>query len=216
MKIYGCADNTLSDHLKCIIKQGDVAVVAKLPEGYSDSLQHNWTNPFADDSPGSIFQKGGGLLQLFTGTTATGFLQSFLTWEGSEPLVLTLPLRFEAESNPENEVRQPVNYLQRMSAPTFSQDVKELVNDASLEKAAEVITSKKDNLKAGVLGNKIPSSVSIKIGRNLILKGCVIESVEREDPMKYSTDGLPLIQTVTLNVRTKSTLDSQDLSQIIR
>ncbi|MCP4752650.1 MAG: hypothetical protein GY866_17325 [Proteobacteria bacterium] len=211
MDIYGCMDNTLSDHLKCIVKQGDIAVVGKLPEGYSSSLQHNWESPFQDDSPGSIFQKGSAMLQVFTGKTMKGFMNSFLTWEGSEQKSLNIPLFFEAEHDPDREVRRAVNYLEAMSSPRFSQEVKDLVDNASSDAALNLVMSKLSGAKKGELGNRIPQTVSIKIGRNVILRKCVFETVDVEDPMIYSSDGLPLQMTVTLPVRTRSTLDATDI-----
>ena len=210
-EIYGCSDNSLSQHLKCYIQQGLVTVVGKLPEGYSKSLQHNWNSPFEDDSPGSIFQKAGAALQLTTGKTMKGFLNSFLTWEGSEPMQLSVPLFFEAENNPENEVRQAVRHLEMMSSPTFSEGIKALVDSPSIKGAIELATSKFKDAKKGEIANRIPQGVSVNIGRRLLLQKCVIESIEIEDPMIYSSDGLPLQLTCTMNIKTRSTLDTTDI-----
>lgn len=211
MQIYGCQDDSLSDHLKCIVKQGEIAVIGKLPEGYSKSLQHNWNAPFQDDSPGSVFQKAGAAIQMFSGNTMKGFMNSFLTWEGSEPMSIMIPLFFEAERDPNTEVRLAVNYLESMSSPQFSQEIKDLVDSPSAQGAIDLITSKYQNLKGGDIGNRIPQTISIKIGRNVILRKCVIESVEVEDPMILSEDGIQLQMTCTLNVRTRSTLDTVDI-----
>ncbi|MBU2648428.1 hypothetical protein KKI24_27225 [bacterium] len=208
---YGCLDNSLSKHLKCYIKQGLVTVIGKLPEGYSKSLQHNWNSPFSDDSPGSVFQKAGAVLQMTTGKTMKGFLNSFLTWEGTEPMQLSIPLFFEAEADPEREVRLAVMHLEAMSSPTFSKEVKNFLKSPSVKGAIELAGSKFDEAAKGEIGNRIPQKISINIGRNVILRNCVIESLEVEDPMIYSSEGLPLQQTCTLNVKTRSTLDTTDI-----
>jgi hypothetical protein len=216
MDIYGCQDDTLSDHLKCIVKQGDIAVIGKLPEGYSKSLQHNWEAPFQDDSPGSVFQKAGAAIQMFSGKTMKGFLNSFMTWEGSEAMALAIPLFFEAERDPNSEVRLAVNYLEAMSSPSFSQEIKDLVDNISAKNAIGLLTRKFSNAKGGEIGNRIPQTVSVKIGRNVILQKCVIESIEVEDPMNLETDGIQLQLTCTLNVKTRSTLDTVDILTSIR
>ncbi len=213
MEFYGCMDNSLSDHLKCIIKQGNVAVIGKLPDGYSSTLQHNWINPFAEDSVGSLFPKSASLLQVVTGRTSKGRLNSYLTWEGSESKVVTIPMFFEAESNADKEVRLPAMYLEQMSSPTFNRSESSIDSVTSRWKGFKAVTN--FFMGTSLVGDKVPRMISIKIGKNLILRNCVIESVEKEDPMKYSAEGLPLQMMVTLVIKTRSTLDTSDINNSI-
>ena len=219
MLFYGCdKDTSLSKHLKCIIKQDQVSVVGKLPEGYTTNLQHNWISPFEQDTAGSVFPKVSALIQATTDTTSKGRLNTFLTWEGSEPRTVTIPLFFEAEKDPEREVQQAVIQLEKMSAPKFArtmESVQSITTDLSFDKqsakaVADYISS------TNITGNQIPKMIAINIGRNLMLKNCVIESVEREDPMIYSQDGLPLQMSVTLVVKTRTTLDTTDILKSIQ
>ncbi len=218
MDFYGCdKDLSLSEHLKCTIKQGTVAVVGKLPEGYTSSLQHSWISPFDQDTAGSVFPKVSALIQATTGRTSKGRLNSFLTWEGSEPRVVTIPLFFEAENNPDLEVRQPVIQLEKMSSPTFTRSQEDInsitTNLRANENGAKAVAKYIAN--TDIAGNQIPRMISIKIGRNLILQNCIIESLEREDPMIYSKNGLPLQMSVTLVVKTRTTLDTNDILKSI-
>ncbi len=214
LAFYGCKDDSsLSEHLKCVITQGSVAVVGMLPEGYTSTLQHNWISPFEDATVGSVVPVAGDMAQAATGRTSKGRLNTLLTWEGSEPKVITIPLFFEAENNPNTEVRLPAMLLERMSSPTFSRSqaaVDSITKEMTFDKSglANVVKYIKNTKLAGDL---VPQTISIKIGKNLILRNCVIESVEKEDPMRYSVDGLPLQMSVTLVVKTRTTLDTNDI-----
>lgn len=192
MQEFGCKDESISDHLKVYIKQGDITVIGVMPEGFSTQYQNNWVSPFENDSPGSIMQKSAALLQAGTGLTMKGKLNTRLVWEGIMPYQIDLTILFRAVDDPENEVLKATKALEIMAAPTLS-----LLG-----------------ISMSGIDNKVPKSVIAKAGRNLILLDAKIENVNIEDPLRYTSKGIPLELTASMTVKSTMALDLKDLQSL--
>lgn len=119
--VLGNADRDVSDHLKAFISNGAVMVVGLIGEGTSMELVSNWNSPFEGDSLGSLFGKVGGFIQSLTGLTSIVSFASHQIWEGNQPHLFNLALKFYALADPVAEVEAPLAALEGMMLPNINE-----------------------------------------------------------------------------------------------
>jgi hypothetical protein len=150
MGAIGNADRDVSDHLKAFIEGGADMVVGLIGDGTSMEVVANWNSPFEGDSLGSLFAKPAGVIQAGTGMTSLTALASHQVWEGNQPYLFNLVLKFYALADAYAEVEAPIVALEKMMAPDISR-----------------ITP----------GGRIPEPVTVNIGRRTIFLDCVLKSM---------------------------------------
>lgn len=173
--ITGNADTTVSDHLKAWVVGEHVGVVGLIGEGTSLEVVANWNSPFEGDSLGSLFQKPAGLVQAKTGTTSLCALASHQIWEGNQPYLFNLVLKFHAHHDPEQEVETPIRELEKMMAP----DVHQIMP-----------------------GGRIPKPVKINIGRKRLYDQCVLTNMSVPMDKEKDKNGNLIRAEISLQVET--------------
>ncbi|EIA1616174.1 hypothetical protein K6825_004352, partial [Escherichia coli] len=132
-------------------------VVGYIGEGSSVELSSIWQSPFENQSVGGLLggisSAAGSLadtLQTATGVTTKTLFNSMLVWEGQEPPEFNLVIDFMATVNAQLEVNAAINALLKMESP-------ELNNVAPF--------------------GRRPETVTLNIGRNVMLSDVVIKNV---------------------------------------
>jgi hypothetical protein len=148
--IYGNQDKDVSDYLKAFIFGGDALVVGLIGDGTSMEVVSNWNSPFEGDSLASLFEKVEGGIQIATGMTGRTALMSRQIWEGNQPYLFNLVLKFYALKDPMLEVESAIKALEKIMAP---------------------------DVHRYTPGGRIPETVQINIGRNRLYEECVITNM---------------------------------------
>ena len=190
--MLGTNDPTISNHLKAFLRrEAGPTVVGVIGEGSSRELTALWESPFENDTPGSMFAKAGGIVQagalggVGEGMTSKSTLNTTQVWSGTTPLNFNLVLEFYAISEAYNAVQAAVIELEKMAAP-------------EINKATP--------------GGRIPQSVTLRVGKQIIYPECVITNVSRDLDGPISQDGYPLRGTVNLQLQTKTTVNQSDIA----
>jgi hypothetical protein len=168
-----------------------VTVAGVIGEGTSREMTANWTSPFADKSLGSMFASLGGLSQTFTDRTSITTLNSRLIWEGNESHTLNLVLRLYALRDPKKEVMDAIEALEKMASPQL--------NDSPIDYSEGI-------------GGRVPSRVSINIGRCFIWNECVILGVQTPLDKEKNKEGYMIRADVNLQIKTLSMINQSQIS----
>ena len=197
--------DNISQYLKVYITDsanGDF-VVGYIGDGASASVSSEWSPPFSGLDLGSlagqqvgnvlgglaskINEKFGNLVSgginglasnlgnitsLF-GTAMAAQINSAMVWQGQQPPQFTMPIYFLASSNPYREVQLPIRVLQQMCSP---------------------------QLNAALPGGRVPSKVTLDIGRRIKLTNIIIQEVTYELDAPRSSDGYFLQNNVSLQM----------------
>jgi len=187
---YGNKDNKVSPYLKAWVAQMDSqsnirrCVVGVIAPGTSRMIQANWSSPFEQSNLGNIFDKAAALTQMKTGETSITKFSSTQIWEGNRPHSFNLVLLFYAISDALKEVMEPLRELEKMMG--YEEN-------------------------AIMPGGRIPGAVEINIGRNMLVKDCVIESMSVPLDGERTKDGYLVRAEATLNISTKVMLNKNDI-----
>lgn len=182
----GTNDPSISDHLKAFIqREGGPLVAGIIGEGSSRELTALWESPFENDTPGSQFAKAGGIVQVLSDRTSKSSLNTTQVWSGTTPHNFTIVLELYAVANPKAEVQDAVVELEKCAAP---------------------------ELNAHIPGGRIPPTVSLNAGKQIIYPECVITSVSRDLGGPISHDGYPLRGSVTVQLQTQTTVNQTDIA----
>ncbi|NOG32881.1 hypothetical protein HLB35_15915 [Halomonas sp. TBZ9] len=192
--MIGTDDPTISPHLKAYLRrENGPTVVGIIGEGSSRELTALWESPFENDTPGSMFAKLGGIVQAGAlegvgvegGMTSKSILNTTQVWSGTTPHNFNLVLEFYAVSDAYNAVQAALIELEKMAAPEINEKTP---------------------------GGRIPQSVTIRVGKQIIYPECVITSVSRDLDGPISVDGYPLRGTVNLQLQTQTTVNQSDIA----
>ena len=201
---FGNADATVSSYLKAWIAQPDkdskisTCVVGLIGPGTSRSLQANWNSPFEQSNVGSMFEKAGGLIQVASGKTSITTLSSTQIWDGNRPHTFSLVLSFYALKNAYREVMEPLRELEKMMGPNI--------------KAGDVgEKGLMDLIKSAVPGGRIPLPVMLNIGRRMMIRDCVIESMSVPLDGERTKEGYLVRADATLSISTKVMLNKDNI-----
>ncbi len=199
-RTVGNNDPKVSQYLKCWIKQGNTCVVGVIGEGTAKELNANWNSPFEGDSVGSKFSKAGGVLQSGTVTESTNGMTSITTlssrqvWEGNQPHAFPITLSLYALSDPKSEVEDAIMELERMFSPEVN-----------------AISPVGNPVGDGNAVGRVPSSVMVNIGRNVVLNGCVIESMSAPLDGPRSRDGYLMKADIQLMIQSEAMLNRSQI-----
>lgn len=187
MALYGVQDESISEHLKIWVKQGDIQVAGIIGPGTSKTLTAKWNNPLMQSSLGNVpgAANAAALLQASTGNTSLSTLNTVQTWEGNESTTFNLNMIFIAQSDAVNEVMKALQALEEFASPEVN----------SLQP-----------------GGRIPQTVSICIGMKLAITDCVIESISMPLDKERDKDGNLIRAEVTLNVTTKKMKNQSEVA----
>ena len=185
MMTVGTNDPTISDHLKAFIQTDEALIVGIIGEGSSRELTSLWESPFENDTPGSYFSKAAGLAQIETSRTSRGTLNTTQVWSGTTPITFNLTLELYAVSDAFREVQAAVVELEKAISPELLGGITPM--------------------------GRIPATVTVNAGRQIIYPECVITSVSRQLDGPISRDGYPLRGSVTITLQTMTTVNKSDI-----
>ncbi|MCX8980187.1 hypothetical protein NLN92_19460 [Citrobacter portucalensis] len=208
--------DNISPYLKVYItdsQNGDL-VVGYIGDGASASLSSEWTAPFAGVDLGSlagqqlangvaggaqalgnkaggtlgnVISKGGQMLSgglsglagnlgniasLF-GSAMAATINSAMVWQGQQPPQFTMPIYLLAHADPYKEVQLPIRVLEQMASP---------------------------QLNAALPGGRVPSKVTLDIGRRIKLTNVIIQEVTYELDAPRDGNGYFLQNNVSLQM----------------
>lgn len=186
MAVFGIQDNDVSEALKVtIVQAGGDKVVGYIGEGASKSLTVDWNTPLGAESSQS---QTVALLKNATSMTAKNKLSTTLIWDSVQPFAFNLPIYFSAFSDAKREVHDAIIALEEMASPELSKTV-------------------------GF--GSTPKTVSINIGRKILIKEAVIEEVSSELDQPVDSNGFMVRNTVNLTIKPISATNKQDIRKQI-
>lgn len=180
----GNNDSRVSEYLKTWICGEGLAVCGVTGPGTSKEVMANWSSPFEGESLGNKNALAGGSIQMLSEITSITTLNSRQVWNGNQPTKFNIELKFYALQDVAKEVMNPIRALEEMIAPETSQTV-------------------------GT--GRIPGQVAICIGRKVIYKGCVIESMSQPYDKEVYRGGGWIRCTVNLQVSTIAMLNKSEI-----
>ena len=169
-------------------------VVGYIGEGSSAELASLWQSQFEDKAMGSLLgsiseaaSSFASIVQNLSGLTSKSRFNSTLIWEGQQPPEFNLVLDFLATSNAKIEVNDAITTLLKMASPELN-DVAPM--------------------------GRIPETVTINIGRNVLLTGVVIKSVSYQLDAPRTPEGYFTHNTVTLQCSGNTSINRSNISSV--
>lgn len=191
--IVGCQDHSVSPYLKAWIKQGDKVVCGLIGEGTTLTLASNWDSPFEHDNLDSMFQKASGVMQLTTGVSFRTTANSAQVWSGDQPARLSLTLVFVGINDAVVEVEDALTALKEFKSPQSN-----ALNPISLSFDAKE-------------WGRIPSPVSVNIGRNFIYPDMLITDYSEQLGTLTDANGNRLEATIQLSLESRAALNRTEM-----
>lgn len=172
-------------------------VCGVIGEGSSLDMQASWNNPFENSNPGSFFDSIGGLLQLNTDYTSRTLLNSAQVWVGNRPAAVNLSLSLYAISDAAKEVEAAITALKQFYSPEVnsSSPIGDIVNG---------------NASVG----RIPSSVTLNIGRNFIYKDMIITSISEPFDETRDSNGNRLSAMINITMESDRMLNQSEIASL--
>ncbi len=196
---YGVKETQTSSHLKVYVSQAafgnnkQMTVVGYIGEGSSQELQSNWNSPFEGDTIGGMFEKLSGLAQNELNLTTTSRLNSLQVWQGNMPDTQTIAMLFIAHSNAKAEVENAIAALKMMASPELTSG----------------------NPVDGNPFGRPPQSVTIDIGRKLVLTDCKIVSVSSPYDVPKTKAGDRIHALVNITIEPMQMLNKSDYQRTL-
>lgn len=194
IQTLGNNDSSVSERLKVWIMQGSSAVIGLQGEGGSLELDNHWDSLSEFAAEGSVVDKAQGLLQIGTERTKMTNLHSAQVWHGAQPLTMNLNLEFYALSDPVKEVEEAVKTLRKFASPQLN-----AVSPVSYDTGA------------GIELGRIPSAVTVSLGRNIIFPDMLIDSVSESLDGLKDKNGNRVKASVSLVLRSEEVLNRSDI-----
>lgn len=185
MPICGVLDESISPYLKAWVKQGDRMVCGIIGPGTSRTLTSKWDSPLeqSNASSGVSDVVSGSAQAALERTTITQF-SSTQVWQGNMPLKTMLNLIFIAQSNAYEEVMKPLQWLEEFASPGIGSGLD--------------------------IGGRIPATVTINVGRKIIVANCVLESIPIPLDKEKDASGNLIRAEVNLDIQTKVMLTQKE------
>lgn len=202
MIVCGVLDESISTALRAWVKQGDRMVCGIIGPGTSRTLTSKWDSPLENSNLGSnISDKLAGATQALKGTTSITIFSSTQVWQGNMPLKFSLNLIFIAQSNAYEEVMKPLQWLEEFASGEVNGTI-----PVNMDAIKKMFSGGGDN----VLG-RIPGTVTINIGRKIIVPNCVIENITVPLDKERTGDGNLIRAEVQLDIQTKVMLNKSSI-----
>lgn len=200
---YGMKKN--ENYLVRIKQAGGGEVEAFVPETFQLAVNSAFGQPFGQGLNNSTL----GTMSKMFGVALTSQSMTAQIWEGSQPIEITLELELVAESNPKEEVLDPIKKLFAMTMPSRG----------GLGGLLEPPGPKyKDIMIWKAFGGKGPGGVTkqitIRIGTFLLFDNVVIESVNTTFYSMMHESGIPLRAVVAVTFKTFFVQLSDDIPNI--
>ena len=193
----GCRNQHISPFFKCrisginnnaahSISGGGDTVIGLIRSEYTESISSNWISPFEGDTlyNAGKLQK---VTSLVSSSTETAFMASWQTkmdWRGTEPMKVSIPLVFIAESDPESEVHLPVNQLRKWVSPELGSGL-------------------------NIFGSQ-PSTLSLSMCGVIIKPEIIIQSVSVTHKGAVDKNGKETILEVDVEISAKRTINASE------
>lgn len=182
-------------------------VVGVIGQGTSRSLTAKWDAPLEQTNAGSdgAVEKLAGAIQAKSGNTSITTFSTTQIWGGNSPLKFNLVLDFFALYDAQKQVMLPMQRLEEFASP----DVKGYspFEPGFISKLAD------SNTNGGNKTGRIPSRVSINVGRKMIFPECVIESVTMPIDKERDSKGNLIRAQITLDIQTLVMLNRDDVQK---
>jgi len=135
-------------------------------------------------------------------------------WMGTDPLIMRLKLRFEADENARDEVVQPCIGLKKLASPREGPRIK----GKSLKIPVLYPPGPNPVLRGGVAGWGAGEKVSIQIGLGmksfLYFDSVIIKRVEVTYANRFGPDGYPISATANIDFQSYQVLTKKDIDSI--
>lgn len=198
LQVCGVRDDSISSVLKVWIKQDQRCVCGIIGPGTSRTLTAKWDSPLEQTNVGSqgalsTIADGG---QALTGKTTVTTFSSTQIWQGNTPLKFSLNLVLFAQSDAAFEVMTPLQWLEEFASGNVNGTV-------PLDPKAAI------GLTNGSALGRIPDTVTINLGRKIIVPNCVIENITIPLDKEKDKNGNLIRASVQLDIQTKTMLGNQ-------
>ncbi len=218
----------------------DFVISAYLPENYSLQFGSSWATPL-DKTIGEAIAgippangKGTGskivngvrkvapilnIATMIAGGANRFKLQTAHIWQNGQPLSLSIPFHFAANTNTYDDVIRHFRTLSMLASPTEAFGILYPPGPTLLGAAETLIkanlgeikgTSAFDGLK-GLEGTKI----SIQLGQFAYIEPIIIESVDSTIDTINDEDGKPMFMAINVNIKSYYTMSANDIDKMI-
>lgn len=193
-------------------------ISAYLPDTVTMTVASDWSAPFAEATEGKL-----NTLATLFGASLKTRSSTVQTWQGSSPIEVTIPFVLTAESNPRDEIMEPINQLMKLCLPSekngrylppgpnFRNYLRNnATSDSSVDKSIRsMIKATKD---IGAAGERI----TVQIGKFMYFDDVVMLSVTPTfSSQRLHHTGQPLKAEVEITFRKYTTSVKDDLDKII-
>lgn len=183
-------------------EEGYLNIEGYLPESLAINLTASWDSVLKDFLSGADLTKAGGwtgalasgvntIMDLLGTKTAYSQLSTYPTWTGTEPLQFSIPFRFDAVNDTNNDVVEPWVNLMKLVCPTKNGDL--------LRAPGPSITL--DEETKTPLFNK-SRVLSLSIGKFIYIRGVIVTSVSNTLFSKFDVKGRPIQAEADVTLRT--------------
>ena len=169
------------------------AIIAFLPEEITLGVESNW------DASSFKFATLGKITHAAFGTMVQSY---FMTWDGTSPITMNLPLEFRAKKDSWKEVVEPCSKLQKLALPYGSSGTSKI----------SVLRPPGPNPFNESKGDRI----SIRMGRFLQFTNVVLTHVEVMYSSIISRDGHPMKAVANVTFQTSRIITREAFDRIYR
>jgi len=189
--------------------EDNISIRASLPETFEFMSDSDYDTPFSSGIISNARLKL--ITRLTTGSAGATQNMSMQVWQGTNPINLSFPLVFTAESDTDKDVITPIKQLTKLTMPSsvggvlFSPGPRFKKKD-TLDKNAALL----DILSYVELTNLI----SLQIGNFMYFPSVVITSVSQQYDVRLDGRGRPIKATVSVGFRTFFTPTQDDVEKM--
>lgn len=211
-----------------------VEVVAVIQENMNMKVESAWEPVMNVASMAGLANQ---MVQFATKMSLVTKHSSRRIWRGSSPITLSLPLKFQAYSDPRREVVEPCISLQKMALPSQAknENIPFLAPPGPSPFALSGTESTKAPRRLNILQRGVVKAlalppgvgekdvedflrkgeqISVNIGRFMTFKSVIVKEAEVVWGNKYSDSGYPVSAEVMLTFETYEMLTKQDLDKV--
>lgn len=176
-----------------------------LPEQLSFQLTANWDsllkNFLGSGQGNGVIGAFQNIMHLLGTRTAYTQISSFPTWTGTEPLEFSIPFRFDAVSNTEDDVVKPWVSLMKVVCPTSE--------SSGLLKAPGPQIIWDEYQKRPTFNEE--RVLSLKIGNFIYIRGVIVTGVSNTLYSKFDENGMPIAAQCDVSLRTTWSPTTEDI-----
>lgn len=205
-------------------KTGSIIVKAHTPDDITLKLGSRWSSPY-----GELGQAGGvNRFAAMFGTTFTMPSMTSLVWTGMSSPIISLRLKWHAETDAYREVVEPIARLIEMIVPHFDghtltlpgptiagQIGADIANNEYTRKITESVDRHFGTSIQGRLNNlKDNEKILFRFGRTLTFEDVVLGELNINIPTKFTSDGLPIEVSADITIQPFKMLYRDDILKL--